>query len=83
MNKFHMNDCNSVSTPIESGMNLHKDHDGKKVDSTLYKQIVGSLYSVSLISKYMENPIVTFVSRQENPSLFARYLRPWDILQEG
>ena len=67
LNKFHMKDCNSVSTPVECGMKLHKDHDGKKVDSTLYKQIVGSLmyltttrpdimYSVSLISRYMENP---------------------------
>lgn len=54
-------DCNLVSTPVECGMKLHKDHDGKKVDRTLYKQIVGSLmyltatrpdimYSVSLIS---------------------------------
>ena len=67
LNKFQMKDCNSVSTPVECGMKLHKDHDGKKVDSTLYKQIVGSLmyltttrlditYSVSLISRYMENP---------------------------
>ncbi|KAF7147957.1 hypothetical protein RHSIM_Rhsim03G0172600 [Rhododendron simsii] len=62
-----MKNCNSVSTPTEFGLKLTKDHDGKKVDSTLYKQIVGSLmyltatrpdimYSVSLISRYMENP---------------------------
>ena len=48
-------------------MKLSKDHEGKKVDSTLYKQIVGSLmyfttirleimHSVSMISGYMENP---------------------------
>ncbi|KAF7154611.1 hypothetical protein RHSIM_Rhsim01G0080600 [Rhododendron simsii] len=58
---------NSVSTPTEFGLKLTKDHDGKKVDSTLYKQIAGSLmyltatrpdimYSVSLIIRYMENP---------------------------
>jgi hypothetical protein len=62
-----MKDCNPVSTPAECGTKLHKDLDGQKVDSTLYKQIVGSLmyltttrpdimYSVSLISRYMENP---------------------------
>nr|XP_027086538.1 uncharacterized protein LOC113708274 [Coffea arabica] len=67
LNRFQMKDCNSVSTPSECGVKLHKDHNGKKVDSTLYKQIVGSLiyltatrpdvmYSVSLISRYMENP---------------------------
>ncbi len=61
-----MKDCNPVSTPTEFGLKLNKDHEGKKVDSTLYKQIVGSLmyltatrpdimYSVSLISRYMEN----------------------------
>ena len=38
-----MKDCNPVSTPVECGMKLHKDRDEKKVDRTLYKQIVGSL----------------------------------------
>ncbi|KAF7150925.1 hypothetical protein RHSIM_Rhsim02G0113200 [Rhododendron simsii] len=67
LDRFQMKNCNSVSTPTEFGLKLTKDHDGKKVDSTLYKQIVGSLmyltatrpdimYSVSLISRYMENP---------------------------
>ncbi|XP_024030833.1 uncharacterized protein LOC112094380 [Morus notabilis] len=67
LDKFHMTNCNSVSTPTEFGLKLRKNREGKKVDSTLYKQIVGSLmyltatrpyimYSVSLISRYMENP---------------------------
>ncbi|KAK9684337.1 hypothetical protein RND81_10G203400 [Saponaria officinalis] len=66
LERFQMKDCNPVSTPVECGMKLHKDIKGKKVDGTLYKQIVGSLmyltatrpdiqYSVSLISRYMEN----------------------------
>ncbi|KAL0432364.1 UNVERIFIED_CONTAM: Retrovirus-related Pol polyprotein from transposon RE1 [Sesamum latifolium] len=65
--RFRMNECNSVSTPAEFGLKLHKDQGGKKVDNTLYKSIVGSLmyltttrpdimHSVSLISRYMENP---------------------------
>lgn len=68
LDRFKMQDCNPVSTPTEFGLKLNKDHDGKKVDNTLYKQIVGSLmyvtatrpdimYSVSLISRYMESPI--------------------------
>ena len=62
-----MKDYNPVSTPTKFGLKLNKDHEGKKVDTTLYKQIVGSLiyliaarpnimYYVSLISRYMENP---------------------------
>ncbi|XXG80205.1 hypothetical protein AAC387_Pa09g1131 [Persea americana] len=62
-----MKDCNSVSTPTELGLKLTKNGAGKKVDATLYKQIVGSLmyltstrpdimHAVSLISRYMENP---------------------------
>ena len=64
---FQMHDCNSVNTPVEWGLKLHKDPEGIKINSTLYKQIVGSLmyltttrpnimYFVSLISRYMENP---------------------------
>ena len=64
LNRFQMKDCNPVNTPVEVGLKLHKDHEGRKVDSIFYKQIVGSLmyltatrpdimYSVSLISRYM------------------------------
>ncbi|XP_031287932.1 secreted RxLR effector protein 161-like [Pistacia vera] len=62
-----MKDCNPVNTPSEFGVNLNKDNGGKKVDNTLYKQIVGSLmyltatrpdimHAVSVISRYMECP---------------------------
>ncbi|XP_074356626.1 secreted RxLR effector protein 161-like [Apium graveolens] len=62
-----MKHCNPASTPTEFDLKLNKDRNGTKVDNTLYKQIVGSLmyltttrpdrmYSVSLISRYMENP---------------------------
>lgn len=40
---FRMNNCNSVSTPPKMGLKLVKNPEGRKVDSTLYKQIVGSL----------------------------------------
>jgi len=67
LDKFQMKDCNPASTPTEFGLKFHKDLEGKKVDSTLYRQIVGSLmhligtrldimYAVSLISRFMESP---------------------------
>ena len=67
LNRFNMDRCNAVHNPIVPGFKMMKDG-GIKVDGTLYKQIVGSLmyltatrpdmmYVVSLISRYMEQPI--------------------------
>jgi hypothetical protein len=67
LDRFKMTNCNSVSTPTDLSLKLVKDGAGEKVNSTLYKQIVGSLmyltstrpdimYAVSLISRYMECP---------------------------
>ncbi|CAL5403117.1 unnamed protein product [Camellia sinensis] len=65
--KFQLQHCNSVGTPIDLGLKLTKDPEGKKIDNILYKQMVGSLmyltttrpdimHGVSLISRYMEHP---------------------------
>jgi len=67
LEKFKMNECNSVTNPIVPGTKLCKDHGGTKIDSTLYKQIMGSLmylthtrpdimFVVCLLSRYMECP---------------------------
>ncbi|GKV03282.1 hypothetical protein SLEP1_g15614 [Rubroshorea leprosula] len=67
LDRFRMKDCNLVSTPIDAGMKLVRNLEAKKVNSTLYKQMVGSLmyltatrpdimHVVSLISRYMESP---------------------------
>lgn len=66
--KFGMEESNSVQNPMVPGFKIHKDEDGVKVNSSVYKQLVGSMmylittrpdvmYSVSLISRYMSNPI--------------------------
>ena len=41
LDKFQMKDYNPANTPTEFGLKLNKDHEGKKVDNTFYKQIVG------------------------------------------
>ncbi|XP_071928275.1 uncharacterized mitochondrial protein AtMg00810-like [Coffea arabica] len=77
-----MSNCNSVSTPVEVGLKLIKESGGKRVDSTLYKQIVRSLmyltatrsdimHAVSLISRYMESP------RETHLLAAKRILRYW------
>jgi len=43
LKKFKMEDSNSVMTPIETGIKLTKESDGRTVDATYFKQIVGSL----------------------------------------
>jgi hypothetical protein len=67
LDRFKMDQCNPVKNPVVPGNKLSKDEDGVRIDSTLYKQIVGSLmyltatrpditFVVSLISRYMEHP---------------------------
>ncbi|GMP43115.1 hypothetical protein CsSME_00012610 [Camellia sinensis var. sinensis] len=59
---------NPVGTPTEIGLKLTGDTDGERIDNTFFKKIVESfiylastrpaiMYTVSLISRYMENPI--------------------------
>lgn len=67
LEKFGMQDCNSVRNPMIPGNKLTKEGEGRPVDPTLFKQIVGSLryltatrpdlvYSVNVVSRYMKNP---------------------------
>lgn len=67
LKRFRMDDCKPFGTPAELSLKLCKDKGGKEVDSTFYKQIIGSLmyltftrpdimYVVSLVSRYMEKP---------------------------
>ncbi|XP_057443849.1 uncharacterized mitochondrial protein AtMg00810-like [Lotus japonicus] len=67
LKRFNLLDCNYVTTPVDCGIVLTKADTGKAVDSTMYKQIVGSLrylccsrpeisYGVGLVSRFMENP---------------------------
>ncbi|KAA0056619.1 retrotransposon protein [Cucumis melo var. makuwa] len=43
LDRFQMENCNSATTPVEPNLKLTKDHEGKKVNSTLYKQMIGNL----------------------------------------
>lgn len=67
LKKFSMEGCNLVKNPIVPGHKLTKEGAWPTVDSTAFKQLVGSLryltvtrpdliYSVNLVSRYMESP---------------------------
>ncbi|KAM1224199.1 hypothetical protein ACFX2G_044088 [Malus domestica] len=67
LEKFNMDKCNIVNTPVATGLKLSKEGEGEFVNSTLYKSLVGSLryltitrpdivYGVGLMSRYMETP---------------------------
>ena len=70
LKRFNMDDAIPVGTPMECGVKITKQDGGEKVDSTLFKSLVGSLryltctrpdilYSVGIISRFMEEPTTT------------------------
>lgn len=67
MARFGIKNCNMVCNFIVTGSKLVKDENGKVVDASNYKQIVGCLtyllatrpdlaYSVCFVARYMERP---------------------------
>ncbi|RDX97647.1 hypothetical protein CR513_19561, partial [Mucuna pruriens] len=67
LDRYNMLDCNLVKNPIVPGIKLLETDQGVEVDSTLFKQLVGSLmyltatrpdiaHYISLISHFMEHP---------------------------
>jgi hypothetical protein len=64
LERFHMTDCKSAPTPFLSGVKLEDGGETPLVDSTLYRQLVGSLfylthsrpdlsYVVGVVSRFM------------------------------
>ena len=62
-----MKNCNVVNTPVAMVSKLTREGEGKIINPTLFRSLIGSLwyllstrpdivYSVGLLSKYMEKP---------------------------
>jgi hypothetical protein len=43
LEKFKMDSCNAVNTPIAAGLKLSREGEGKPVNSTVYKSLIGSM----------------------------------------
>jgi hypothetical protein len=67
LKRFNMLDCNSTLTPAEVNLKLEKNENEELVDSTLFKQVTGSLrylchsrpdilYAIGVISRFMSEP---------------------------
>ncbi|KAL0374368.1 UNVERIFIED_CONTAM: hypothetical protein Sradi_3352500 [Sesamum radiatum] len=70
LKKFAMKNCMPVSTLVESEVKLSSRQDGKKINSTYFKSLVGSLryltctkpdilFGVGLVSCHMEAPTIS------------------------
>lgn len=88
LKKFNMSSCNPVNTPIECGIKLSKHDDSDKVDSTLFRSLVGNLryltstrpdilFGVGLVSRYMEAPTTTHLKAAKR---ILRYIQGTLIL---
>ena len=64
---FKMNDCNAIKTPMEVHLKLQRETEGKQVNSTNFRSLIGSLwylmntrtgltYSVSYLTRFIDKP---------------------------
>ncbi|CAJ2634633.1 unnamed protein product [Trifolium pratense] len=68
LRKFEMLDCNSSVTPADTRLKLEIDENSDTVDSTIFRQLIGSLrylcqtrpdisYAVGYVSRFMSKPL--------------------------
>ncbi|PNX90300.1 copia-type polyprotein, partial [Trifolium pratense] len=79
LDRFEMNECKSVSNPCDTSSKLEGCSNEKMVDSTMFKQMIGSLrylcnsrpdicYAVGVISRFMNSPRKShLIASKEDP----------------
>jgi hypothetical protein len=82
--RFKMDQSNKVCSPIVPGNKLTKDENGRVVDATNYRQMIGCLmyllatrpdltFSVCLIARYMERPTeIHYAAAKKNYEISQR-----------
>ena len=67
LHRFHMEDCKPAPSPFQSGVKLFATCTSPGVDSTLYRQLVGSVlylthsrpdlsFAIGCVARYMQTP---------------------------
>lgn len=70
LKKFKIDDANPIDMPMECEIKLSKHKEGKRVDPSLFKSLVGSLQyltsmklnilnATGIVGQYMEHPTIT------------------------
>ncbi|MCI13770.1 copia-type polyprotein, partial [Trifolium medium] len=86
LKRFNMINCNPANAPMEIASSLSNDDEGNCVNSTMYKQMVGSLkyacnsrpdicHSVGIVSRFMQTPKL---SHMQAVKRILRYLQGTD-----
>lgn len=81
--KASIKGCNSTKYPKDPKDQINKDEGGKAVDTTMYKSLVGSFcylvntrpiiaYTVGIVSRYMERPIVMHLNAVKRISRYVK-----------
>jgi hypothetical protein len=67
LNKFKMEDCKLVSTPMVTGCKLRKDDESKEVYQRLYRSMIGIVLYVTSLRPYVMQEVGKVVRFQETP----------------
>ncbi|KAD3066989.1 hypothetical protein E3N88_34869 [Mikania micrantha] len=88
LNKFDMNDCKIISTPMATSPGICPDDNGEPVDQTLYRRMIGSLmyltasrpdimYATCVCARYQSAPKQSHLSFGKR---ILRYLKGTPVL---
>lgn len=89
--RFGMMERNSVSSPMVPGFEVTKDGDGKTIDETYYKQLVGGfmyltttrpniMFVTCLISRYMAKPMQIHLQLAKRALRYLKGTELWTSL---
>jgi hypothetical protein len=81
LKKFNMIECKPIASLISANEKLHQDDGAAKIDAKYFRSLVGSLiyltnsrpnilFSISIISRFMENPSSLHLAAAKRISIF-------------
>lgn len=88
LKKFHMENCKSMSTPMNQKEKMMKEDEGAKIDENHFRSLVGCLvylsttkpdihYVVSLLSCFMHCPSELHDCSEDSTKVYRRHNELW------